>query len=86
MQNVRESQLKKCIFLTKDEFQEILETIYEAPVVVHPDLDGIWYESSVEIDDANLLVKLKEYYDVKEVTSIHCDDCDYVGIWVCYKD
>ena len=31
--------------------------------------------------------KLAGYFDVKEVTSIHIDDCDSpVGVWITYKD
>ena len=86
MQNVRESQLKKCIFLTEEEFTEILENVYKAPVIVHIALDGLWYESSIDIDDECLLRDLKEYFEVEEIQSIHCDDTTPAGIWVCYKD
>ena len=29
--------------------------------------------------------KLGEYFDV-QITSIHIDDCDYVGVWIVYKE
>ena len=86
MKNVRESQLKKCIFLTEEELKEILESIYETTVIVHIAADGLWYESPIDIDDECLLQDLKEYFEVKEVQSIHCDDTTPAGIWICYKD
>ena len=86
MKNVRESQLKKCIFLTEEEMNNILKEIYDFPVKVHFSMDGLWYDSEEDIDDETVKQDLRDYFGVQEVTSIHIDDCDYVGIWVCYKD
>ena len=90
MKNVKENQLKKAIFLELEEYEEILSTIYERTVQVHSDLDGIWYEyneEAVEDEIENVLLeKLTDYFDVDEVTSVHADDCDTVGIWVVYKE
>lgn len=29
---------------------------------------------------------LATYFDVAEITSIHADDCDLVGVWIVYKN
>ena len=90
MKNVRDSQLKKAIFLEKEQYEEALLEIFGIDVSVHPDLDGIWYEyneEALEDEIENVLLeKLADYFDVDEVTSVHADDCDTVGIWVVYKD
>lgn len=86
MKNVRENQLKKCIFLTEEQMNDILTEIYKVPVKVKFSVDGLWYDSKEDIDDETLMKDLRDYFEVKDVTSIHIDDCDIVGIWVCYKD
>ena len=87
MTNVRPNQLKKCIFTDVEELQAILSAIYEEDIDVHISLDGLWYESKSDLDIGNddVCQVLSEYYDV-QVTSIHIDDCDYVGVWIVYKE
>ena len=41
-------------------------------------------EENKEITDIETL--LAKYFDVKEVTSLHIDDCDTIGVWIVYKD
>ena len=87
MKNVKPTQLKTAICLTSDEYENVLQEIFGQKIVVHADLDGIWYEASSDDCDVdnNLLEKLKEYFDVNDVTSVHADDCEYVGIWIIYR-
>ena len=87
MKNVRPNQLKKCIFVDVEELQAILSAIYEEDIIVHISLDGMWYEGETDLDigDDDVCQELSKYYDVN-VTSIHIDDCDYVGVWVVYKE
>lgn len=87
MKNVRTNQLKKCIFTDVEELQAILSAIYEEDIDVNISLDGLWYESKSDLDigDSDVCQALSEYYDVN-VTSIHIDDCDYVGVWIVYKE
>lgn len=88
MKNVNKYQLKKCIFLTIEEFDEILKTVYpDSEVNISYDFEGM----SVDVDDDGVDVndmyqKLAEYFDVNTVTSIHIDDCDTVGVWIVYKN
>ena len=88
MKNVRESQLKKCIFLTQTEMENILSKILNKIVTVNVDLYGLSActeeDDGGDIDNNYLCEILSKYFEVN-VTSIHIDDCDYVGIWVCYK-
>lgn len=88
MKNVRESQLKRCIFLTLEEFDEIIKEIFGPQATTLYQYEGIFIDSGnddVECDDDDILVRLSEYFDVN-VTSFHSDNCEYVGVWVCYKD
>lgn len=93
MKNVNKRQQKTCIFLSLEEYEKVLANIFGVTVIVHTDLDGIWYETApsradmIADDFENDINKhLAEYYDVKEVTSVHADDCDEVGIWIAYKE
>lgn len=93
MKNVNKYQKKTCIFLTLEEYEEVLTHIFGTTIVVHTDLDGIWYEtcpSRADMIDDNfensINNHLAKHYDVKEVTSVHADDCEKVGIWIAYKE
>lgn len=86
MKNVKDYQLKKCIFMETEEFDRIIKTVfgnnYEAEfslegIDVSSDEDGLTCE---EINEG-----LSKYFDV-EVTFTHIDDCDNIGVWICYKE
>ncbi len=79
MKNVREYQLKKCIFMDYDMFKREANMIFGNNVVVECDYEGI----SIDCD-GDILEKLSEYYGV-EVTSIHIDDCEVIGVWIAYR-
>ena len=78
-----ENRLKKCIFLTVEEFKKILESFkIESDV----DLEGISYSKNNDgIEDDKVYAELSKYFGV-EVSSVHCDDCDYMGVWIVYKE
>lgn len=85
MKNVRKNQLKKCIFVELEEFEEVVKEAVGNDVEVECD-EGLYFETDEDIvSTEKVLEGLSEYYDV-EVTSVHADDCDVIGIWVCYKD
>lgn len=79
MKNVRETQLKKCIFKEYDEFKRDIVMALGKDTTVECDYEGI----SIDCDE-NVLDVLSKYYDV-EVTSIHIDDCDIIGVWIVYR-
>ena len=89
MRNIKENKLKKCIFLTINELQDILSKVYNQKIIVHAELDGCWFEptsSDIDICDDDIKTKLSEYFDTN-VTSIHIDDCECdIGVWVVYKE
>jgi len=88
MKNVRESQLKKCIFLTLEEFDETIKEIFGPEASTLYQYEGICIDSGnddVEYDDDEIYARLSDYFDVN-VTSFHSDNCEYVGVWVCYKE
>lgn len=81
MKNVHPTQLKKCIFFIEDEFKELMEKLN---ISIELDFDG---NDFVEFTDENEAFEtLANYFDVKEITSVHYDDYEYRGIWIVYKD
>ena len=86
MKNVLDSEKKTCIFKTIDDFQRDVRTASKGNIKVTTELDGISFEDTVKNDSAdNINSLMADYYDVKEITSIHIDDYDYTGVWICYK-
>lgn len=90
MKNVRENQLKKCIFMELDEFTNLIEKITDGLQTVEYE-DGIYMTSTQKAEDTDtwwnedILESLSKYFDV-EVTSFHSDSCEYVSVWICYKE
>ena len=85
MKNVRENQLKKCIFKEYDEFKRDVWEILGDDVEISCDYDGIYFECDDEaLYTEEVLTGMSKYYDV-EVTSIHIDDCEVIGVWICYR-
>ena len=98
MKNVNKDQLKHAILLSKEEFTKIVKELFGNLC----DVDIDYNDNTItlydrETDDYVYLVdvypKLAEYFDVAEITSIHCqvcyDDEDFgdapVLFWICYK-
>lgn len=85
--NTKEHQLKKCIFLTEKEFKKVFTKVFgehkegenEVDVILDP-YEGIYF---CGISDKEVYEKLGRYFDVN-ITSIHMDDADTVGVWICY--
>lgn len=89
MQNVRDLQKKTCLILTRTEFDEVIDSIYDGEVETHYSLDGIslnYTDDEREFSYDVLHNDLANYFDVNKVTSVHIDDCDYTGVWIVYKD
>lgn len=80
---------KKVLYLTADEFDDICVKLYGPSVATHYDMDGLWIEAGEESNvfdhDPPLNEDLSKYFGLK-VTSVHIDDCDYVGVWIVYEE
>ena len=91
MKNTEEYQLKKCIFIVLEDFQRLIEELTNGLKEAEYELDGLYFSDSEEaIKTSNywkedILVTLSNYFDVT-VTSVHADDCGYLGVWICYKE
>ena len=83
MKNVENTMLKTAIFMECDRFEKLL---YELTGDAADDdfVGGIYITDNIYVSDETL-EKLKEYFDVN-ITSIHADDADTVGIWIVYRD
>lgn len=90
MKNVRENQLKKCIFMELDEFISLVERLTDGLQTVEYE-DGVYLISTDKADETDtywnegITETLSKYFGV-EVTSFHSDNCEYVGVWICYKE
>ncbi len=90
MKNVRESQLKKCIFMELDDYKELIDKVTDGLKGVECDF-GLCYMFTEKAEKTNtywnesIEETLSKYFDVT-VTSIHTDDCEeYIGVWICYR-
>ena len=90
MKNIKDNQLKKCIFMTFDEFKNLIEDVTDGLSTVEYECGGIFLshtEKAEETDtywNESITETLSRYFDV-EVTSFHSDDCDVIGVWICYR-
>lgn len=88
MKNVREGQLKKCIFMTHDDYGRLIRNLTNGEVEFSFDFEGISYETCGNDEvytNEQLNMLLSKHFEVN-VTSVHIDDCDYPCVWICYKD
>ena len=86
MKNLNGASLVTCIMIMQDDFDRLIKTLYpNTNTEITYELDGI----TIYVNDENpsdLYTKLAEYYDVKEVQSIHIDDAEYIGVWIAYVE
>lgn len=76
-------KFKETAIITADE----LESIIGKGIIPHYDMDGLWFEyfdETITNIDEVVINKLSAYFD-RKVSSIHIDDCDYVGVWVVFE-
>lgn len=90
MKNVRENQLKKCIFMELDEYKDLIDRVTDGLKAVEYEF-GLFYMYTDKAENENtywnedIEETLSRYFDVT-VTSIHADDYEeYVGVWIVYK-
>lgn len=91
MNNVNKSQLKKCIFMPIDEYKDLVLELTDGLQKAVYEIDGLYYEHTEKAEETetyhneNITETLSRHFDVN-VTSVHADDCEYIGVWICYKD
>ena len=90
-QNIGPLALKKCVFVSLNEFIALIKKVLGTQFTVECDYEGVDIVVDPELDDLysdpdhdDVLESLSNYFKVK-VTSYHADDCEYPGIWICYK-
>ena len=75
------SKVKTTLCFPYDEFERLLPQ----GVIPHYDTDGLWFETLKEDEtDEAIYAYLEKELDVK-ISSVHIDDCDYVGVWIVLK-
>lgn len=90
MKNVKENQLKKAIFLEFNEFKKLVLKLTDGLKSVN-DENGIYFEDTTKAEltgiywNEDIYETLSKHFGVK-VTSVHSDSCDYLGVWIVYKE
>lgn len=83
MRNVSPYCVKTSIVKSADEFlDDIRAATGEPDANICIEYDGI----TIDCETDNIEECLAKFYDVKEVTSLHIDDCDFAGVWITFKD
>jgi len=83
MKNVENTMLKTAIFMEQDRFEQLLYNL-TGDETDDDFVGGTYITDGIYISDETL-EKLKTYFDVN-ITSIHADDADVVGIWIIYRN
>lgn len=92
MKNTEKVSFKTSMFMTFDDYRDLISELSDGLKEVAWDTsDGLYYEDSQKaidtdnyLEELNVEKMLSEYFDT-EVTSVHCDDCEFVGVWIVYK-
>lgn len=86
MKNVMEYQLKKCIFMETEDFDKVIKAVFGEEFEADFGLDGISVWSRAEgLSEKEINEGLSKYFDVT-ITSVHIDDFDDIGVWICYME
>lgn len=89
-ENLKKYPTHTCIFMTLDEFQSLIDTLTDGLRYIDYELDGISFYHTDKAEETetywnqDLNETLSEYFDAP-VTSVHADDSEPIGIWICYK-
>lgn len=91
MRNVECYNLKKCILMRFESYARLISKLTNGLKEVKYEYDGMYHsdtDKAIEEEkywNEDILKTLSNYFDV-EVTSVHTDDCDVLGVWICYKE
>ena len=89
MKNIRENQLKTCMFMYLEEFKDLIHKVTDGLKAVDYEF-GLFYLCTEKADETgtywneDIKVTLSKYFDIT-VTSIHADDWDDTGVWIVYE-
>lgn len=87
--NIKSYSLKYCIFMPIEEFEELILELTDGLKQVCYETDGIFYDDTKKVDETDtywnedMNETLSRHFRVN-VTSVHADDSEHLGIWICY--
>ncbi len=91
MKNVERYTLLNCIYMTFEEYQELVLKVTDdlQTVLLEEDNSLSYWETEYAEEketywNEDMRKTLSEYFGV-EITSIHTDGCEVTGVWICYK-
>lgn len=88
--HTNEYRLEPCIFMTFESYNKLIAEITDGLKYVECSLDGIYYMDTDKAEETKVYFNehitdaLSKYFNVT-VTSVHADDSDSIGIWICYR-
>lgn len=77
-----------CLFINKKEFDEIIKKVVPEDTIINHDSYGCIYfknRKNNSVNERKIFEKIAKYLDLFEVTSIHIDDFNKPGVWICFK-
>lgn len=89
MKNMDKNSIRTSIVTDLDGYEHILSDAFGRPVSVELVYDGLEITDMVksrEVETDEIMKVLEGYFGVKEITSIHIDDEENVGVWITFKE
>jgi acyl carrier protein len=77
MKNVSKEMLKKAIFITEEKFENLIKEL-------NGDEDDFYIENGYVSLSDEIRILLEKHFDI-EISSIHADGFDNIGVWIIYK-
>lgn len=85
MRNAKPTQLTTCITLTNSEFEDVVKSIWGDKFTADYCGDRVGVSSlKRDIPQKEVLEKLRDYFDVCEVTSVFFNSREARCVWVVY--
>lgn len=80
---------RTCLILSLNDAERLIGEAFNVfGVQIHAELDGFWISADDDdswCPDIDQIATALTSYIGAEVTSMHIDDCDDPGFWICYK-
>lgn len=90
IKHVHDNQLKKCIFFTLEDFEQMVNEMYHTGgIIAEVSYDGlsVYNGATCETYDIpELCDRLCHYFNVSDVESVHTDHCEMPGVWIVYEE
>ena len=89
MKNIDRYVVQTCICMELEEYKTLILDLTEGYKQVEYTYDGLYYEDTEKAEEedtsweGSIEETLSKYFGVT-VLSVHADDSEYIGVWICY--